>query len=248
VKHDLLLVSDLDETLLGDRAALRRFEEFFSSVRPRLAIVYASGRFFESISEDVRKTPLPDPLAVIGGVGSEIRSYPDGRVDQAWVERISGNWSTETVRQVLMNEDRLELQPRDAQSDFKVSYFLQDASAKEINRLQAKLFDAGVDTNVIYSSNRDLDFLPDGVNKGTAAAFLARELGFDRDHVMVAGNSGNDAKLFEHGFYGVIVANAHEELKQFADERRVYLSSHSHADGVRDGLQYWMPRLSKQHE
>jgi len=228
--------------------ALRRFAEYFSSFRPPLAAVYASGRFFRPISQDIHETPLPELLAIIGGVGSEIRNYPEGKMDEAWVERISSNWWAETVRKTLANEEGLELQPEESQSEFKVSYFLHQASMKQLNCLQARLFDAGVDTNVIYSSDRDLDFLPDGVNKGTAAAFLARELAFDRDHVVVAGNSGNGAKLFEHEFYGVIVANAHEELKLFADERQVYLAPHSHADGVRDGLQYWMPRLSKQHE
>jgi hydroxymethylpyrimidine pyrophosphatase-like HAD family hydrolase len=107
-------------------------------------------------------------------VGSEIRSYPEGELDQKWIERISAKWSAKQVREILEDEMDLELQPEEFQSDFKVSYFLHGASQKQLERFQAKLFDAGVNASVIYSSDRDLDFLPGGVNKGTAAAFIAR--------------------------------------------------------------------------
>ncbi|WP_162006782.1 HAD family hydrolase [Roseimaritima sediminicola] len=235
-----LLVSDLDDTFLGDRRALERFADFYEPIRERLDIVYASGRFYESIRRDIDTTPLPEPVAVIGGVGSEIRQYPSGRLDQAWIDRIATNWSAKKVQSVLANESQLELQPADSQSDYKVSYFFRDAKPTQLDRLKAKLFDHGLDVSVVYSSSRDLDFLPEGVNKGTAAAFLARQFGFDGDHTMVAGNSGNDSKLFDHDFRGVIVANAHDELKAYAGDARVYLSSQERADGVRDGVAHWM--------
>lgn len=246
VTLELLLISDLDDTFLGDREGLRRFSEFFPTVKAQLAIVYASGRFFESVREDVKNTPLPEPLAVIGGVGSEIRSFPEGELDQVWVERISENWSATKVREVMSNETELELQPEKHQSDFKVSYFSRHATREQLERLKSKLFDAGIHSSVIYSSDRDVDFLPEGLNKGTAAAFVARKLGFDQDHVIVAGNSGNDAKLFEHDFYGIIVSNAHEVLKRYAALPLVYLSPDARADGVRDGLQHWIGKLTNQ--
>ena len=244
VPADYLLVSDLDDTFLGDMVALQRLGDFFQGIADRITVVYASGRFFESVARDIETTPLPEPVAVIGGVGSEIRRYPGGELDQAWIERISSNWSSERVRDVLADEFALELQAEEFQSEFKVSYFLRDASQERLDRMQAKLFDAGVDTSLVYSSRRDLDVLPDGVNKGTAAAFIARELGFDAGRVIVAGNSGNDAKLFQHDFYGIIVANAHDELKQFAEDPKIYLSPHSRADGVLDGLQHWLQNFS----
>jgi sucrose-6F-phosphate phosphohydrolase len=244
VAENFLLISDLDDTLLGDQPALGRFEEYRVLLGPRLSIAYASGRFFDSVCEDVGTTPLPQPIAVLGGVGSEMRSFPDGQQNQAWIEQMSVDWSAETVRELLAAEADLEPQPEEFQSAFKMSYFLRDASVGRLDELREKLGEAGVRVDCVYSSNRDLDFLPHGVNKGTAAAFLARELGFDNDHVVVAGNSGNDSKLFEHGFHGVIVANAHNELKQYADDSRNYLSPHERADGVRDGLEHWMKRVS----
>ena len=235
-----LLISDLDDTLLGDTEALRRFQAFHAEVGDRLVLVYATGRFFESVVEDVRTTSLPEPLTVIGGVGSEIRSYPGGEQDPAWVARLSHQWSARRVRELLSAEPGLELQPESSQSGFKASFFLRDAPPEQRDHLKTELLKAGIRANIIYSSNRDLDILPAAADKGSAAAFLAQSLGFDRNRVIVAGNSGNDARLFEQAFYGIIVSNAHEELKRYADQDRVYLSPHARADGVRDGLRHWM--------
>lgn len=81
-----LLISDLDDTILRDLESLHRFAEFFQSLRGQLKIVYASGRFFKTIRQDIQNTPLPNPVAVIGGVGSEIRTYPDGELDRHWID------------------------------------------------------------------------------------------------------------------------------------------------------------------
>lgn len=241
----LLLISDVDDTLLGKAAALRRFADFHARSQPTFAIVYASGRFYASQRKDILNEPMPEPAAVIGGVGTEIRSFPDGDLNKAWVDRISGDWSAKKVRKVLSEVDDLELQPEDCQSDFKVSFYYRDASEEQLNGLRRRLEDAGLRIEIIYSSKRDLDILPRGVNKGAAARFVAQELGYPRERVIVAGNSGNDATLFQQGFHGIIVSNADEELKRFAERRENYLSSSSHADGVREGLLYWMERIGQ---
>lgn len=240
----LLLVSDLDDTLLGDDDALLRFSEFVATSEVEIVLAYASGRFCDTIWRDVETTALPEPVAVIGGVGSEIRSYPDGELNRRWIEQVAANWSAETVREALADEDRLELQEESSQSDYKVSYYLYDAPEEEREQLLRKLREAGVEASMIYSSRRDLDFLPLGADKGKAAAFLAGELGYGNGRVAVAGNSGNDAKLFEHGFRGIIVANAHDDLKQLASQPRTYLSRYPLADGVREGLAYWIQQMA----
>lgn len=240
MKAKFPLTSDLDDTLLGDSKALARFAEFHQSLDQQLAIVYASGRFFSTIVPDVQMTPLPEPVAVIGGVGSEIRDFKSGKLNKNWLQLTSQNWSAEKVKQLLTGEPALQLQPDDSQSDFKVSYFLQNASQRQLDRLQEKLAAGGMKVSIIYSSERDLDFLPEGVDKGAAARFIAAELGFEKSQVMVAGNSGNDSKLFDHDFQGIVVNNAHEQLKLYARSPHAYLSPREHADGVRDGIKHWM--------
>ena len=97
----------------------------------------------------------------------------------------------------------------------------------------------GHEVQVIYSSRRDLDVLPVGVDKGSAAARLASQFGFLTRDVIVAGDTGNDAAMFLHGFRGIVVGNAHVELKSLQSPE-VYQSNSSYADGVLEGLQHWL--------
>jgi sucrose-6F-phosphate phosphohydrolase len=239
---NFLLISDLDDTLLGDDSALERFSHFRKSLGERLTLVFASGRFYESIQRDVETTLLPAPIMVIGGVGSEIRGFPDGQFNGTWIERIANHWSTERARQVLSGIDGLELQPDQCQSDFKLSYFYRQATADQLADLQQLLATAGIESEMIYSSERDLDFLPRGVDKGSAAKFVAGYLGFPDKRVLVAGNSGNDVSLFAHGFGGIVVGNAHQELKHMAENFVSYQARMAYADGVREGIEYWMSK------
>lgn len=235
-----LLVSDLDDTLLGDDASLARFRAFCDGHRDLLGVVYASGRFCASIQDRIEHTDLPEPLATIGGVGSEIWSYPDRVPVRAWWERIGARWSADEVRRLLGDVPGLAPQPASSQSPYKVSYYLEDADADALARIRRRLDEAGVGAHLVYSSGRDLDVLPDGVDKGTAAAWLAETLGFAADAVLGAGNSLNDAALMDHGFAGIVVGNAHADLKARADGRRVYVADGTFADGVVEGVRHWL--------
>lgn len=235
-----LFVSDLDDTLIGDDAALRRFAEFYRALQPDLKLVYASGRFSQSIKQSVRSVCLPEPDWVIGGVGSEVRKFPDGENDAGWVRRMNRNWSAEKVRDALGKDYRLQLQSEDSQSAFKVSYIFPGATGGDLENLKVSLQAKGISVKLVYSSNRDLDVLPYDVDKGEATRFLAESLGYPHERVITAGNSGNDAALMQYGFKGIVVANAHNELKEKAANLGAYETPYPFADGVVDGIKHWM--------
>jgi len=93
---------------------------------------------------------------------------------------------------------------------------------------------------MIYSSRRDLDIVPAGANKGTAAAFLASTWwGIPQSRVLVSGDSGNDRDLFGQGFLGIVVSNAHRELKEL-NGPTVYHARQPYAGGVLEGWRYWI--------
>ncbi|HKK17587.1 MAG TPA: HAD-IIB family hydrolase [Opitutales bacterium] len=243
-----LLISDLDDTLLGDDAALKRFRDFYrNNCASRFVLAYASGRFYDSIRKDIERTELPSPDYVLGGVGSEMRRYPDGEPVAEWIEHISANWSAKKIREILKEYTRLEPQPKASQSDYKVSYFYPDAGREALERLRADLKAAGMRIKLIYSSKRDLDVLPEQVDKGQAGAFLAQWLGIAGSRILGAGNSANDATLFEHGIKGIAVANAHDELLQHAEATGAYASPEAYADGVRDGVIHWLKEMEATH-
>ncbi len=238
-----LLVSDVDGTLLGNDRDLCRFVAWYGRYRYRVRLVYASGNFYESIAELVRQKLLPKPCAIIGGVGTDLRLYPSGRPIFAWDERLHRCWNQSRVREALADCNRLEPQPEEVQSESKVSYFLRNASPDELEMIRSALRNADIDAELVYSSQRDLDVLPAGINKGAAAKFLAAYYDYQPNDVIVCGNSANDLAMFQHGFRGIVVNNAHPELAAL-ESATVYKSPRSFAAGVLDGLNYWVKRDS----
>jgi hydroxymethylpyrimidine pyrophosphatase-like HAD family hydrolase len=133
----------------------------------------------------------------------------------------------------------LKLQPEEFLSPRKVSYYAHQATKKELSSWKLKLQTAGIRTRVIYSSQRDLDFLPAGCDKGRATAFLAKHWGYTSLQVIASGDTGNDSAFFEQGFLGTIVGNALPELKAL-ESPMIYHAQAGFAAGVQEGLEYWL--------
>ena len=73
------------------------------------------------------------------------------------------------------------------------------------------------------------------------ARSFAEYYDYEPKDVIVCGDSANDLAMFQHGFRGIVVGNAHSEL-QALQGSQVYKSPHSFAGGVLDGLNYWLRR------
>ena len=238
---DYLLVSDLDNTLLGDDAALERFRTWYGGDHPSMDIVYCSGRFFPSIKNLVETGVLPTPRAVIGAVGTNIHAFPSGETMREWHEHIGSRWDARTVRRLMDDQPGFELQPDEFQSPYKVSYYFHDATEDDLRSFARKIEESGLAAQIIYSSSQDLDFLPERADKGKAATFLTRRWGYDSGEVIVSGDSGNDLALFRHGFRGIIVANAKQELKGVTGDS-IYHADSPYAAGVLEGIHFWLER------
>ncbi len=236
-----LLVSDLDGTLLGDDRALDGFAVWYDQVKDHLRLAYSSGRFLESIRESIDAYHLPEPDAVICGVGTEIHDLTNGQKIAGWPQA-AFDWNPQLVREVCADFPELQEQPRHLLSDFKVSYYGHDLDDGLLSLLTRRLEEVGQEACIVYSSRRDVDILPAATNKGTAATFLAQHWGLDRDQVIVAGDSGNDLEMFRAGFRGIVVGNAQPELLSLHDPRVYHAKAHF-AAGVLEGLQHWLDDL-----
>jgi sucrose-6-phosphatase len=240
-----LFVTDLDNTLVGDVHTLRVLNEWLARARQEQGtkIVYATGRSLYSYRELAQSAQLLSPDALISAVGTEI--YLDcENIWPAWQQHISPNWQRGKISEIATHFADLKPQPVSDQGDFKASYYLSEAAAIEIiPRLRQELKQQNILAEIVYSGQKDLDIIPKNSNKGSAVQFLREYWSIDAAQTIVCGDSGNDISLFSYDLeYGVLVGNAHQELKLWYEmnaTERHYLASATCSGGIIEGLQYF---------
>lgn len=236
-----LLVSDLDNTLVGDDLALSVLNQSLQKKREQMYLIYATGRSYASARALQRERALLEPDFWITGVGSEI--YCDGARDGQWAEQISEGWDRAQAVSIAQQFQPLSLQPLSEQNPHKISYFLDPkAHTNTLIALQRALTEAGLAMQVVFSSNRDVDILSAKGNKGRAVLYLRERLNMPAETTLVCGDSGNDISLFEHSTLGLIVGNAQPELLRWYRKHGRpghYLAVKHYAWGILEGLHHF---------
>lgn len=241
----ILFVTDLDHTLVGDDFAHEELNEWLLKARETGSkIVYSTGRSLIRYQELTTEAPLFTPDLLIASVGTAIYSRLDGEPNAEWQEKLTAGWNRDRVIAVTAHFSDLVPQANSEQSPFKVSFFLtEEASIWLLPQLDTLLKQQGLDVQLIYSSGRDLDILPRHANKGSALTFVRQTLGFAPEHTIVCGDSGNDIALFAAGSeLGIIVGNAQPELLSWHRDHPTpnhYLAKSHCAAGILEGLQYF---------
>jgi sucrose-6-phosphatase len=237
------LVTDLDNTLVGDPVALRELNGWLAEVRASRGtkIVYATGRSLASYRTLAATEQLLVPDALIAAVGTEIY-LEDEAPWSVWSEKIGGNWQRAKIQEVATQFADLQPQPSGDQRPYKISYYLTEAAAIEtIPRLRQVLRQQSLSAEIIYSGHRDLDIIPKASNKGAAVQFLQQHWGLHEG--VACGDSGNDISLFSYDLpYGILVGNAQPELLLWYElnaTERHYLARAQCARGILEGLQHF---------
>jgi hypothetical protein len=241
-----LLVTDLDHTLVGDDAALSELNQILEDYRQNFGtkVVYATGRSLESYQHLAASKQLIAPDALIVAVGTEIYLESTSSLDAEWVRQLSNNWDRETIVTTATHFADLEPQPDSEQRPFKVSYYLSPTVAVDlIPELEESLAQQGLNVELIYSGNKDLDIIPKDGNKGSAVQFVRQRWKIEPSNTVVCGDSGNDISLFDRGSErGIIVGNARSELQTWAEVNGAvyhYQANAHYAAGILEGLRYF---------
>jgi len=237
-----LLVTDLDNTLVGDDEATQVFNQRLQLQRSQICLVYATGRSHASTCELIAQKQLLAPDYLIAGVGSEI--YQDGILDLDWAEYLSQDWDKMAIASLAQQFSQLKPQSLKEQNPWKISYSLEPAAenSSTVQALQQKLTESGLAAQIIFSSNSDVDLLPQTSNKGNALTYLQKRLQIPSEATLVCGDSGNDISMFEQDVRGVIVANALSELLEWHREcgtKHHYLAGAACAGGIIEGMTYF---------
>lgn len=237
----LLFSTDIDGTIFDGPETAEIFAAFWKNLRElpeQPLLVYNTGRSLDDVRGLISGTSLPSPDFIIAGVGTEMFDQAEGRLMDEWKEALSGNWNFETVRNLVSAEiEDIEAQPDECQNEFKCSWYYHDKNGNDLDRIGQLIESAGLEAQVIYSSNRDLDILPRQANKGNALRWLASWRNIPLSRVAVAGDSGNDSSMFlVDDTFGVVVSNAEDALVSAVAGGNAYLSEEPCARGVIEGL------------
>jgi hydroxymethylpyrimidine pyrophosphatase-like HAD family hydrolase len=149
-----LLVSDLDGTLVGDADALSRFMDWYRRTDSNIQLVYSSGLFLHSIRGSIKRLNLPQPVAIVGGVGTGIYDYKVGQKISGWPPNLFG-WSSQIVRSVCSSYRELEVQPEEYISPYKISYYGVGLDDDFLAGMTRQLANAGVQVSIVYGSARE---------------------------------------------------------------------------------------------
>lgn len=238
-----LLSFDIDDTILPGRNNADVFRKTWKnlSFKQRPLLCYNTGRLPDDTLRLIKNKILPEPDYMICGVGTSIYDYDDRRIIKEFNQILQEGWNREKVSQVIASLNyNIEPQPEYFQNNFKSSWFFSEAKESEIKAIRKELKKEKLDVNVIYSSSLHLDILPKLANKGNSLEWLLEFLAIDPEHVIVAGNSGNDSAMFKiDNIKGIVVGNAQPELISETKNTQSYYASKKYVEGVFEGLDHF---------
>jgi sucrose-phosphate synthase len=237
LKFHKLIVTDIDNTLIGDEEALKEFILLLQKNQNKTGFAVATGRSFQSAVEVLKENNVPMPEVIISSVGSEIHYNHNNKMvySKGWDAFISYMWKPDKIIKALSKLDFLKLQEADKQGKFKISYYMEDDEGY-VDKIKQILAENKLRTNTIYSQGRFLDILPHRASKGKAIRYLAYEWNISFEDIIVAGDSGNDQEMLKVALRGVVVANYSPEMEYLKDNKRIYFAKSAFAGGIIEGI------------
>ncbi len=235
---DRLIVTALDNILLGDADAARAFAQKLNA-HDRIGFGIATGRSLQSVLAVIVENSLPQPDLLITSVGAEIHYGHQMVVDQSWARHIDYRWEPKRLRAALRGIPGLKLQAKSEQHPFKLSYFIDPTKAPKVRELVRMLREQDLHANVTSSRNMFLDLLPVRASKGLALRYVCGRWGIIPDSVLVAGSCGNDEYMLRGNTLGVVVGNYSVEIERMRNNPRIYFSAAKYAAGLLEGIEHY---------
>ena len=230
-----LICTDLDGTFIGSDDSMYELLEVID--RNNILLVFSTGRHLPSIVKFINEKRVRKPDACICLVGTQVYFVKEGEFvfDEHWSEIISDGWHREKIVELLHDIKELIWQDEEWQTKFKISYFLRENQQEALKEISSRLEKAQLEAEVIYSCDEFLDFLPPKSSKAGALRYVSQRFGVKKKDIIVCGDSGNDLELFKAGFNGIIVGNAHTELKNYKG-KNAYHATGEYSAGIIEGL------------
>lgn len=235
---DRLIITDLDNTLTGDADALHELIDILKS-NENIGFGIATGRRLDSAQQLIEELGLPKPDLIDTDAGTQLHYGEQLTPDRTWQAQIGYAWKPREIREVLANQPGFYLQKPEHQSDFKISYEIDAEKAPSLAQIRKLLRSAGIRAKVMLSLGMYLDVIPVRGGSDLSVRHVLWKWGFPPEHVLVAGDSGNDAGMLKGRTLGVVVGNHSTELESLRKHPRIYFAEGHHARGIIEGIHYY---------
>lgn len=224
----MILATDLDGTFLHGDATLKRTLYQHIEEDPDWTLIFVTGRGVERIIPLVSDPDIPNPDYIIADVGGTVVDGRDFQPIQPIQMEVENVWPEhEVILDRFMDVDGLVLQ--DVPQDHRCSFLFEGT----IDWQHVHALAAMDHCEVLVSSNRYLDILPKGVNKGSSLRKLIaqqKDLLCHGDAILTAGDTLNDLALLKAGYPAVAVGNSDADL--LATTRDIATIYHARAEGA----------------
>lgn len=258
----VLLVSDLDDTMIGDDAATAAFRDYWETqalTRGSL-LVYNTGRAVDKFQElcQQKQHCLAMPDVLMSSVGTKVYNWQHGTwvEDKQYASRLDHEWKLDTVREATYaalaaaGREKMHFRPPEEQNDHKVTCGVHvDVMDQVQQQISEKLAEDGVEARLILSGKGDwrfLDIVSINAGKLQALEFVRQKYGFAHDRTIACGDSGNDKDMLSGQNLAIVVGNAQPDLLQWVndtqlsvqkDRARLLVTTAHMAYGILEGLQ-----------
>ncbi len=234
-----LVVCDIDNTLLGDNKSLRQLLLRLKNSPYKTGFAVATGRRYQSAIDVLKENKIITPDLLFTSVGTEIHYGHRMLLDTGWHQHINHRWEPESVLEAMRSLPGIKLQAKIDQQKFKISYFIDPKKAPGVREIVAHLRKLDLHVKVVYSHEAFLDLLPIRASKGLAIRYLAMKWGISPEHILVAGDSGNDAEMLGGNTYAVVVGNYSPELERLRGKPHVYFADNYYSAGIIEGIDHY---------
>jgi sucrose-phosphate synthase len=233
------LFSSLDLNLTGDQTSLAELLKLIYGQRKAFIFGIAAGRHLDDALAVLRQHAIPEPDILITNQGTQIHYAPDLTRDTAWEQHIDHHWNPQEIRTLLADIAGLRMQPKSGQSAFKISYFMDPATA-DVTEIRQILMRNDQTVNLVFSFGQFLDIVPARASKGLALRWCADQFGIPLENTLVAGVTRADEDMLRGNTMGVVVANQQPpELSDLGDTDKIYFSKNQYAAGILEAIEHY---------
>ena len=258
-RNTAVLATDLDGTLIPlldepqNEVDLIRLTELIR--QQSVTLVYVTGRHLALTLDAMEQHRLPLPDWLIADVGTSMfrRNSESEFILMSdylsHLQEMQPVTALADLREKITMVPGVRLQEPEKQGAFKLSLYVDATRLVALQaRIEANLESMSAVWRVIFrvdpfTGNGLIDLLPAGVSKAYALDWWIRNHHTDTQHMVFAGDSGNDLAVLTAGYRAIIVGNADPSVVSIAKKThrqngwndRLYVATQRATSGVLEG-------------